>query len=174
MDTDKKTKKPKTVSDRERYIGYIYVLFLFVAIVSVCGYFVFRGGRTERIFSDKMLVIRKMERQKDFQLLQTARIMDADSLFARVDRFQPGINASYEENDIKIMIHDLAKLWEQNKWDKRNKMFWHMAVMYEMWFADKKELWSRQENIVKFTRNLEECEIGLQKKENELKARGGK
>jgi hypothetical protein len=38
-----------------------------------------------------------------------------------------------------------------------------------MWFADKKELWSNQQNIILFRKNLEECQIGLQKKTDQLK-----
>lgn len=174
MNTDKRNKEHKPVSERERYIGFIYVLLLFAGITVTCGYFVFRASGTDKIFTDKMLVIRKMERQKEFRILQSAQIVAADSLFSRINRFEPGINASYEENDIKILINDLAKQWEGNRWDKRNKVFWHLAAVYEMWFADKKELWSRRDNIAKFKRNLEECELGLQKKENELKTRGGK
>ena len=172
MSQENKSGKP--VSERERIIGFVYLVILFVFFVGACGYFLFKYEETRHIFSNKMIVIKKMERQKDFRLLQSGQIAAVDSLFVRINRFEPGINASYEENDIKFLINDLAKQWEKNGWDKRNKMFWHLASVYEMWFADKKELWSRQENIVKFKRNLEECELGLQKKENELKTRGGK
>ena len=40
----------------------------------------------------------------------------------------------------------------------------HIADFYDMWLSDKKQLWSIQQNIITFKANLEECEIGLQKK----------
>lgn len=174
MNTNKNSKQRKPVSERERFIGFVYVLILFVGIVGICGYLLFKNESTSHLFSNKAMVIKKMERQKDFQLTQTEHIVGADSLFLRINQFQPGVNASYEENDIKFLINDLSKQWEKNGWDKRNKMFWHLASVYEMWFADKKELWSKQDNTVKFKTNLEECELGLQKKEGEIKNNGGK
>lgn len=174
MSIHQKNKSKKPVSERERFIGFVYVFALFVAITGICGYLLFKYEGTRNIFTNKTMVIKKMERQKDFQLSQSAQIVGADSLFSRIEQFQPAINASYEENDIKFLINDLAKQWEKNGWDKRNKMFWHLASVYEMWFADKKELWSKQDNILKFKKNLEECELGLQKKEDELKNKGGK
>ena len=69
------------------------------------------------------MVIKKMERQKEFQNIQSVQIVSADTLFSRIEQFEPGVNASYEENDIKFLINDLAKQWERNSFDKRNKMF---------------------------------------------------
>lgn len=172
MSITPKNKSSKPVSERERFIGFIYVLTLFIAITGVCGYILFRYEGTSHTFSNKTMVIKKMERQKEFQITQSAQISGADTLFSRIEKFQPGVNASYEENDIKFLINDLAKQWEKNSWDKRNKMFWHLSSVYEMWFADKKELWSRQDNILKFNNNREKCELGLQRKEGELKNKG--
>ena len=134
MSITPKNKSSKTVSERERFIGFVYVLTLFIVITGACGFILFKYAGTRHIFSNKIMVIKKMERQKEFQNIQ----------------------------------------WERNSFDKRNKMFWHLASVYEMWFADKKELWSKQDNIIKFKKNLEECEVGLQKKEGELKNKGGK
>lgn len=174
MNNTPKTKGMKPLSEKERIISFIYILALFLAIITVCGYFILKNEGTQHIFTNKTIVIKKMERQKEFQSAQSDQMASADSLFSRINNFQPGINASYEENDIKFLINDLAKQWDTNKWDKRNKMFWHLAAIYEMWFADKKELWSKQDNIAKFKKNLEDCELGLQKKEEKLKNRGGK
>ena len=55
------------------------------------------------------MVIKKMERQKEFQNIQSVQIVSADTLFSRIEQFEPGVNASYEENDIKFLINDLAK-----------------------------------------------------------------
>ena len=174
MSITPKNKSSKTVSERERFIGFVYVLTLFIVITGACGFILFKYAGTRHIFSNKIMVIKKMERQKEFQNIQSVQIVSADTLFSRIEQFEPGVNASYEENDIKFLINDLAKQWERNSFDKRNKMFWHLASVYEMWFADKKELWSKKDNIIKFKKNLEECEVGLQKKEGELKNKGGK
>ena len=147
MSITPKNKSSKTVSERERFIGFVYVLTLFIVITGACGFILFKYAGTRHIFSNKIMVIKKMERQKEFQNIQSVQIVSADTLFSRIEQFEPGVNASYEENDIKFLINDLAKQWEKNSFDKRNKMFWHLASVYEMWFADKKELWSKQDNM---------------------------
>ena len=144
MSITPKNKSSKTVSERERFIGFVYVLTLFIVITGACGFILFKYAGTRHIFSNKIMVIKKMERQKEFQNIQSVQIVSADTLFSRIEQFEPGVNASYEENDIKFLINDLAKLW------------------------------SKQDNIIKFKKNLEECEVGLQKKEGELKNKGGK
>ena len=150
MSITPKNKSSKTVSERERFIGFVYVLTLFIVITGACGFILFKYAGTRHIFSNKIMVIKKMERQKEFQNIQSVQIVSADTLFSRIEQFEPGVNASYEENDIKFLINDLAKQWERNSFDKRNKMFWHLASVYEMWFADKKELWSKQKKHNKY------------------------
>mgnify|MGYP000279073246 FL=1 len=46
----------------------------------------------------------------------------------------------------------------------------HIADFYAMWLSDKKQLWSIEQNIRLFKANLEECEIGLRKKEEDLRS----
>lgn len=163
------THTQKTISVKERTIAFVYLLLAFLVITGIGGYVLFSNNDKRQLFSKKFIVIKKMERLKDFQLLQHKQLRTIDSLYSRINHFTPNVNASYEENDIKFLINDLSQQWEKNARDQRNKVFFHVAAMYDMWFADKKELWSRQQNIASFKKNLEECEIGLQKKQGELK-----
>ena len=109
MSITPQNKSSKPVSERERFIGFVYVLTLFIVITGACGFILFKYTGTRHIFSNKITVIKKMERQKEFQSIQSAQIVNADTLFSRIEHFEPGINASYEENDIKFLINDLAK-----------------------------------------------------------------
>lgn len=117
MSITPKNKSSKTVSERERFIGFVYVLTLFIVITGACGFILFKYAGTRHIFSNKIMVIKKMERQKEFQNIQSVQIVSADTLFSRIEQFEPGVNASYEENDIKFLINDLAKQWERNSFD---------------------------------------------------------
>lgn len=78
--------------------------------------------------------------------------------------------AQYEEDDIHYLINNLRNTYERNSWDKRYKLFMHIADFYAMWLSDKKQLWSIEQNIRLFKANLEECEIGLRKKEEDLRS----
>lgn len=121
--------------------------------------------------SHKNIIVKKYERQQAFRKQQEDYRAACDSLYLRIEQFEPGVNASFEENDIKFLINDLKNVYEQNAWDKRYKVFFHIASYYEMWFADKKILWSKKSNIHTFSNNLELCEMGLTKKEEKLNAK---
>lgn len=160
--------KQKTLSNRERNISFLYVLILFAIAVISCSILLFRYNANFTIFSQKDFVIKKMERIRQFQQTQAKEYIIVDSLYNRIQLFNPGIMAIYEENDIKYLLNEMKDLYEKNTWDKRYKVFFHTSGLYEMWFTDKKELWSKQENVSKFKSNLEKCEIGLQNKKDEL------
>ena len=92
----------------------------------------------------------------------TGRKPDARGLPVPEDRaFQPGVYAQYEEDDIHYLINNLRNTYERNSWDKRYKLFMHIADFYAMWLSDKKQLWSIEQNIRLFKANLEECENRL-------------
>ena len=157
------------VNRREKVIGFIYVLVLFLAITGICSYILMTRETGLQTRSRKEVTIRKMDRLRDFRQIQSAQVPVIDSLYNRITEFSPAVNASYEENDIKFLIQSLDNQYERNSWDKRYRVFKHVSSFYHMWFTDKKELWSKQENISRFRKNLEECEIGLEKKKEELK-----
>ncbi|MDU1906549.1 MAG: type VI secretion system transmembrane protein TssO [Dysgonomonas sp.] len=163
---EQRTKNTK--NQKERTIGFIYVSLLFMAATFICCWclFYYSDNKTS---SRKEFVIAKMDRIKEFQDIQSEKMVIVDSIYNKIREFNPGINASYEENDIKFYLTDIKKLYDNNNYDGRYKIFNQVSNFYNMWFADKKELWSKKENIVRFRKNLEDCEIGLQKKMDELK-----
>jgi uncharacterized protein YqgQ len=78
------------------------------------------------------------------------------------------VTAVYEENDIEFMINELKNIYEQHAWDVRYKSFAHVSAFYDAWFTDKKVLWTKKDNIMRFKQNLEECEIGLKNNKDNL------
>lgn len=157
----------KNIRRRDRISALVSVLLIFGICTSLCLSFFF-AGNVGKWGTNKLLIIKKSERQQQFSKEQADYQASADSLFRRIERFNPGVNASFEENDIKFLINDLKNIHERHAWDKRYKVFYHMGAFCEMWFADKKILWSRKANIRNFSRKLEQCEMGLTKKEDEL------
>lgn len=160
--------KKHTKNKREKTMGLLYVLFFFSVTSFACCW-------SLRYYSDnksdtrKEFVIAKMDRIRAFQEEQSRQIVIVDSIYNKIKEFNPGVNASYEENDIKFYLNDIKKLYEEKSYDGRYRIFNQVSNFYNMWFADKKELWSKQQNIDKFKKNLEDCQIGLQKKTDELK-----
>ena len=44
MSITPKNKSSKAVSERERFIGFVYVLTLFIVITGACGFILFKQG----------------------------------------------------------------------------------------------------------------------------------
>lgn len=164
------TNTPKqTQNQREHTIGFVYVSLLFTVTTAVCCLCLFYYNFGNKNQAKKEFAISKMDRIRAFQTLQSDEIIIIDSIYNKINTFNPGISASYEENDIKFYLNDIKDIYDKNSYDSRYKIFAQVSNLYNMWFADKKELWTKKQNITVFTKNLEACEIGLQKKKDELK-----
>lgn len=162
--------KKSTKNRREQIIGFVYVSLLFIITTAICCTCLFYYNSDEKAAARKEFAISKMDRIRSFQDRQSNEMVIIDSIYNKIRTFNPGINASYEENDIKYYLNDLNNIYEKNSHDGRYKIFSQVSAFYGMWFDDKKELWSKNQNIANFRKNLEQCEIGLQKKIDELKS----
>lgn len=158
----------KHINKRERVIGFIYVSLLFMVACGLSLFFLFRHHQELLTIPEKALIIKKMERIHLFQDIQTRQAAICDSVFTKIVRYNPGINASYEENDIKFLINDIKIRYTDNIWDNRYKAFLHVSDLYELLLTDKKKTWTIGQNINNFRQNLEACEIGLEQKNEEL------
>lgn len=158
----------KYVNSKEKNLGFLYVSLLFLCLCSLSVHLLFKHQQHWLDMPDKTLVIKKMDRILEFREEQRKQSLVCDSIYQKIRRFQPGINASYEENDIKFLISDLRKQYNNNTWDNRHKAFAQAADLYEMWFIDKKKLWSVTQNTLTFKQNLQDCEIGLDQKLQEI------
>ena len=158
----------RSKNKREKTIALVYVsLIFFVVTFAACwSLFYYTDNKAE---TRKEFVIAKMDRIREFQSVQNEQIVIVDSMYNKIREFDPKISASYEENDIKYYLTDIKRLYEDNNVDGRYKIFYQTSNFYNMWFADRKELWSKQQNMTQFKIKLEECQIGLDKKKNELK-----
>lgn len=108
-----------------------------------------------------------MERVKEFRNMQKQAMVTVNTIHDRINAFDPGVNAVYEEDNIKYMIRELKNVYEKNPLDTRYKTFLHLADFYYMWFVDKKTLKSKEMNVHQFRKDLQECELGLQNKKDD-------
>lgn len=162
------------IGRRERIMSFIYILFIFMAGSGICIGYLFDRSDDLKIFTQKQSVVTRMDRIREFRQVQEKYVPRIDSLYRRIERFRPDVIASYEENEINILIRELGDVYERNSYDKRYKVFRHSADYCRMFFDDKKEYWGLREDISRFRRDLEACEIGLQKKTDELKGNKSK
>lgn len=117
----------KTLNKREILMGHAYVFLFFFLTTVACCLAIFMWNSDFRMFEQKEFVKIKMDRIKDFQQEQAESQMPVDSLFRKIEAFQPGVYAQYEEDDIHYLINNLRNTYERNSWDKRYKLFMHIA-----------------------------------------------
>lgn len=156
-----------TMNQKEKVMGFAYVMILFSVITLACCLLLFFNNSSYNTYKQKDFIISKMERVKDFRETQKQAMTTVNIIHDRINNFDPGINAVYEEDNIKYMIRELKNIYEKNPLDARYKSFMHIADYYYMWYADKKTLWSKSVNVDRFQKDLQECELGLQSKKDD-------
>jgi len=160
--------KNDTMNQKERIMGFAYVMILFIIITSVCCLSIFLYNTNYGAIKQKNFFVDKMKHINEFRNDQKKSAPTIDFLYDKISTFNPGVNAVYEEDNIKILINDLRDIYEKNPLDTRYKAFQHIADFYYMWYADKKALWAINSNISIFTKNLEECELGLSRQKDDF------
>ena len=153
---------------REQITGFVHVSLLFVFTTAVCCFILSSSSNSSSIFTRKEIAADKMERIRQFRSVQSEQAVIVEAVNSMISVFDPNVQASYIENDINYYLNNIRSLYEKSNYDSRFKIFYHTADFYNMWFADKRELWNRSVNISDFKKNLEDCLIGIQREQNEL------
>lgn len=159
----------KHINRKERIGGLAYVILFFCAGVGISVWLLLSESNLAHIFSQKDSVRAKMERQQNFRQVQAKYADVCDMLSENISAYDPGVNAVYEKGDIQYVVNEIKKQYEVNRYDRRYAVFRHVSDFYQMWFNDRQYLWSLGSNLDYLKRNLEECELGLERKKEDLK-----
>jgi beta-galactosidase beta subunit len=157
-----------TMNQKEKIMGFSYVFILFAAITTVCCLLLFLHNAHFSTLKQKAMIIDKIERVSEYQAVQKKAASTIDLLYEKINNYDPGVKAIYDEDNIKFLVNDLRGVYEKHALDTRYKSFLHVADFYYMWYADKKTLWSIKSNTLLFTKYLEECELGLSNKKDDF------
>ncbi|QIU94852.1 type VI secretion system transmembrane protein TssO [Bacteroides faecium] len=148
-------------SRKEKIAGFSYVSIIFLIFFFSCVIILFYRNTDVVASGQKEYDIAKIEQIGELRDVQGQAMIIIDSVYSRIRHFNPEIRANYEETEINFLLNDLKNLYESHTWDPRYKIFLQFADCCEMWLTDKKEIWSKKNNISGFTRNLEACEAGI-------------
>ena len=156
------------MNQKERIMGFVYVLLLFLSISSVCCLLIFLYNANFGTIKQKSFFLDKMKYISEFRNDQKKAAPTIDFLYNKISSYNPSVNAVYDEDNIKIIINDLREVYEKKPLDTRYKAFQHIADFYYMWYSDKKALWAVSSNIDQFSKYIEECELGLTKQKDDF------
>ncbi|MDR3339939.1 MAG: type VI secretion system transmembrane protein TssO [Candidatus Symbiothrix sp.] len=159
-----------TMNQKEKLIALAYVILLFIGITTACCLLIFFYNPNFGVINQKNSAMDKMKMIKEYQNTQSQYSIRVDSLYNKINRLNPAVKAVYEESDIKMMVADLQNVYEQHSRDIRYKSFYHIAKFYETWLNDKKNLQAQKDNLIRHTRNLEDCLIGIEQRKNQSTA----
>lgn len=161
-------KTNKTMNQREKTIGFFYVLILFCTMTVLSSLILFFPNYNYHLSSNKKQALEQMDRIKNFEVKQMDMINKVLSAEEKINRIDPGLNASYEKREISYILGEIRNVYIQNKWDERYKIFDHTATFYEFRLSDREQLWSTKKNIEKFKADLERCRSNTENKKNNL------
>lgn len=150
---------------KEKIAGVSYVSIIFLVFFLSCAMMLFYRNTEIAAYGQKEFDISKISRIGEFRDMQKREVMMIDSIYGRIKTLNPEVRANYEETEINFLLNDLKSLHDSHAWDPRYKIFLQFARCCEMWLTDKKEIWSKKNNISGFTGNLEACESGIAGKE---------
>lgn len=155
--------KSKTEStSREKISGFFYVLLLFVSTSALCSFILFFSGSDYQFAKSKSAALAQMERVNGFKKIQDEYIDKIKTLNDDVNKMNPGLNASYEKRELNYSFGELKKVYSDNKYDDRFRIFDQTAQFLEMKLFDRERLFSVQKNIERFNTDLERCRNGIE------------
>jgi hypothetical protein len=155
------------ISKEERKIQFVYLLgFWLVFSFLFCYVCFFHYSKSE--IRSKELVIEKINQENDLLKNQYQSAAHVDSLSKMLLLYQPATSQVYLENNINFELEELKKIYEAKKNDPNYKIFNQLYVFNSMQFFDKKATWNSTNNIAFLKKNLEDCEIGFQQKQDNL------
>lgn len=117
------SKERATKNNREKTIAFVYVCIFFVLTTIICCVSLVYYQSSDNIKAQKVFAISKMDRIRSYQDIQNKERIVVDSLYNQIKGFNPEINASYEESDIKFYLNDLKGIYSKNSHDGRYKIF---------------------------------------------------
>lgn len=143
---------------KEKTIGLIYTVLLFLLVAGVSSYVLFFSKGSVDASCGKALALEQIERIRSFEKFQKDRMERIQALDARVNAIDPGLVASYDKNEVRYILGQFKEEYNKNQYDKRYRIFSLITQFYEYRMFDKERLSAVQANIDWFRSNLDVCQ----------------
>lgn len=160
-------KSKTTLTSKEKITGLLYVLLLFSVTSFVCAYILFINDSDYHFAKSKKDAIVQLERVKSFRDAQgdiNDQLTKIDDL---VNKINPALKASYEKRELSYLLGEIRKVYTDNKYDDRYRIYNIVADFYEMRVFERERLFASEKNIEIFQKLLDNCRAGMDKIQNE-------
>ncbi len=160
-------KSKTTLTSKEKITGLLYVLLLFSVTAFICAYILFINDSDYHFAKSKKDAVVQLERVKSFRDAQSDMEDQLSKIDALVNKINPALNASYEKRELNYMLGEVKKVYTDNKYDDRYRIYNTIADFYELRVFERERLFASEKNIERFQKLLDDCRAGMDKLQNE-------
>lgn len=160
-----------TLSKKEKRYYFIYLLgMLLLALIFLC--IIFLSKLESPFVHSDALAIKTLQEKSFFDNRQQAIQPTVDSTFIKLKKLSTDNPQPVEENELKYEINDIKNAFSDiNTIDTRKDNYVQIAKFYKMYYDDKKIIVKKNENVKSFTKQYEECTIGMKDMQQQISQR---
>lgn len=155
------------ISKEEKMIQFVYLLIFWVIMGTLFCYVCFFNYSLPELRT-KYLVLERINQQKNILDEQQKYLIHLDSLNRMLQQYNPSTKQVSFESNINYELDELRRIYDRKKSDPGYKIINQLTFFYSMEFFDKKASWNSTNNSSFLKKNLEDCEIGFQKIQDNL------
>lgn len=161
------------LSIKERREQFLFFIAIFVFTIGLLSFGLFHDYGDGRTISKEDLA-EKLSQDVEFEELVKDQRPTVDTTFKEVIRFDPGVQASFLENDIKNSLSSIKANYQRRAADPRYKTFLHVSDLYNDLFFDRRELKGNNKDYVSLSKSLEDCKLSTRQLRQILTSASGK
>ncbi|KUY20411.1 hypothetical protein BAZ12_10610 [Elizabethkingia miricola] len=160
-----------TLSKKEKRYYFVYLFGMLLLAVVFLGIIFLNKLESPFTHSD-VLAIKTLQEKSIFNNRQQAIQPTIDSTFIKLKKLSSENQQPVEENELKYDINDIKNAFSDiTSVDARKDNYAQIAKFYKMYYDDKKIIVKKNENVKTFTKQYEECTIGMKDMQQQIKQR---
>lgn len=160
-----------TLSKKEKRYYFIYLVAMLLLGVVFLG-IIFLSKLSSPFGDSDSIAIKTLQQKSIFDTRQKAIQPKVDSTFIKLKRLSSEKPQPVEENELRYDINDINDAFSDLAiTDSRKNNYNLIAKFYKMYYDDKKVMVKKNENVKRFTKQFEDCTIGMKDMQQQINQR---
>lgn len=146
------------LSIKERREQFLFFIAIFLFTITLLSFGLFHDYGNGRTISKEDLA-EKLSQNLEFEDLVQDQRSNIDTTYRDVLKFDPGVQATFLENDIKNSLASIKANYQRRSSDPRYKTFLQISELYYDLFYNRRELKGNKGDFDTITKSLEDCKL---------------
>lgn len=160
-----------TLSKKEKRYYFVYLILMLLLGVLLLS-IIFLNKYASPFSGSDSIAIKTLEQKSLFDQRQKAVQPVVDSTFIRLRKLSGEQAQPVEENELRYEINDISEAFSDlTITDSRKDNYPLIARFYKMYYDDKKIIVIKNDNLKRFTKQFEECTIGMKEMQQQINLR---